>query len=159
MVTVAGLTTVSNRAARRAPVRLQRHVIPLPFEPNEVWGTRDRHHVTGTVGGRTWRGPIERAAPLVLGAAWRRDCGIAAGDVVAVELSAEGPQRAELAPDLAAALEAEPAAAAFFDSLAQFYRKGYLTYIDATKRRPEVRAARIAEVVGLLKAEVKQRAR
>ncbi|HEY4866066.1 MAG TPA: YdeI/OmpD-associated family protein [Candidatus Dormibacteraeota bacterium] len=35
-----------------------------------------------------------------------------------------------------------------FDSLATFYRKGWLR-IDATKRRPEVRAERIAEIVAL----------
>jgi hypothetical protein len=46
---------------------------------------------------------------------------------------------------------------ACFDSLAQFYRRAYLRYIDGTKRRPDVRAARIAEVVGLLAAGVKER--
>ena len=50
-------------------------------------------------------------------------------------------------------------AAAFFDTLAQFYRKAYLRWIDATTRRPELRAARIAEVVDLLAAEIKQRPR
>ena len=55
------------------------------------------------------------------------------------------------------ALAASPDAAAFFDSLAQFYRRGYLRWIDATKRRPEQRAERIAEVVKLLKAGVKER--
>ena len=44
-------------------------------------------------------------------------------------------------------------------TLAQFYRKAYLRYIDATTRRPGLRAARIAEVVGLLAAGVKQRPR
>jgi uncharacterized protein YdeI (YjbR/CyaY-like superfamily) len=44
----------------------------------------------------------------------------------------------------------------FFDSLAQFYRKAYLTWIDATKRSPETRAARISESIELLKAGVKQ---
>ena len=39
----------------------------------------------------------------------------------------------------------------------QFYRRAYLRYIDGTKRRPDVRAARIAEVVGLLAAGVKER--
>ena len=72
-------------------------------------------------------------------------------------MAIEGPQRAELAPDIAAALEAEPEAATFFDSIAQFYRKGYLRWIDATKRSPETRAARIAEMVRLLKAGKKQR--
>jgi hypothetical protein len=43
--------------------------------------------------------------------------------------------------------------------LAQFYRKAYLRWIDATTRRPDVRAARIAEVVDLLAAGVKERPR
>jgi uncharacterized protein YdeI (YjbR/CyaY-like superfamily) len=34
--------------------------------------------------------------------------------------------------DIAAAPAASPAAGAFFDTLAQFYRKGYLRWIDAT---------------------------
>jgi len=38
----------------------------------------------------------------------------------------------DLAEDIARALAASPAAAAFFDTLAQFYRKAYLRYIDAT---------------------------
>jgi Bacteriocin-protection, YdeI or OmpD-Associated/Aromatic amino acid lyase len=50
-----------------------------------------------------------------------------------------------------------PAAAAFFDSLAQFYRRGYLRWIDATRRRPEQRAVRIAEMVELLESGIKQR--
>ena len=52
-----------------------------------------------------------------------------------------------------------PAAGAFFDTLAQYYRKAYLRWIDATTRRPDLRAARIAEVVGLLAAGVKERPR
>jgi uncharacterized protein YdeI (YjbR/CyaY-like superfamily) len=71
----------------------------------------------------------------------------------------EGPQRGDLAEDVAAALAANPEAGAFFDSLAQFYRRGYLTWIDATMRRPDVRAQRIADVVALLAAGVKQRPR
>jgi len=59
--------------------------------------------------------------------------------------------------DFAAALEAEPEAAAFFDGLAQFYRKGYLSWINATKKSPDERTRRIAQTVKLLKNEVKQR--
>jgi hypothetical protein len=51
----------------------------------------------------------------------------------------------------------DPRAGEFFDSIAQFYRRAYLRYIDATKRHPEEREARIAEVVGLLAAGIKQR--
>jgi uncharacterized protein YdeI (YjbR/CyaY-like superfamily) len=90
---------------------------------------------------------------------WMRDAGVAAGDDVTAELTPEGPQRGDLAEDIAAALDANPAAGAFFDTLAQFYRKAYLSWIDGTTRRPDARAARIAEVVDLLAAGVKQRSR
>jgi len=103
--------------------------------------------------------PLGDGHGILLGPSWRRDCGITPGDVVEVELAPEGPQRTGLAPDVAAALEAEPEAAAFFDSLAQFYTRAYLRWIDATKRRPELRAARIAEMVELLKAGHKERPR
>jgi uncharacterized protein YdeI (YjbR/CyaY-like superfamily) len=90
---------------------------------------------------------------------WIRDAGVAVGDEAIVELAPEGPQREDLADDIAAALAATPAAAAYFDTLAQFYRKAYLHWIDGTSRRPDLRAARIAEVVDLLAAGIKQRPR
>jgi Bacteriocin-protection, YdeI or OmpD-Associated len=134
--------------------------VPVPFDPNVIWGTKLSHHVAGTINGSRFRGGIEASGPgfaVVLGPTWARDCHIADGDELAVVMEPEGPQRDDLAEDLAAALAADPAAGAFFDSLAQFYRKGYLRYIDATVRRPEVRVARIAEVVALLAAGEKQR--
>jgi hypothetical protein len=134
--------------------------VPLPFNPDEVWPPKPVHHVTGTINGHRLRAVIElidgRPA-VVLGPAWRRDCGVAFGDSVEVSLSPEGTQRADLPLDLAAALAANPEAGAFFDGLAQFYVKAYLRWIDATKRRPDLRATRIAEVVTLLAAGVKQR--
>jgi uncharacterized protein YdeI (YjbR/CyaY-like superfamily) len=72
-------------------------------------------------------------------------------------LQPEGPQRADLAPDLQAAFDADPQAGAFFDGLAQFYRKAYLRWIDATKRRPDERVRRIAEVVALCHEGIKER--
>jgi uncharacterized protein YdeI (YjbR/CyaY-like superfamily) len=71
-------------------------------------------------------------------------------------LSPEGPQADTLAPDILAALENEPEARAFFESLATFYRNGYLRWIEGAKR-PETRSARIAEMLSLLKASKKQR--
>ena len=90
---------------------------------------------------------------------WMRDAGVAIDADVIAELAPEGPQRRDLADDISAALEASPAAAAFFDTLAQFYRKAYLRHIEATTGRPGLRAARIAEVVDLLAAGIKQRPR
>ena len=138
----------------------RRVYVPVPFDPDEVWGRKPRHHITGTVNDMGVRGVVETTRAgrgFVLGPAWRRGCGLAPGDDVSVRIQPEGPQRDDLDPDVAAALEAEPEAAAFFDSLAQFYRRGYLRWIDGTKRRPDARAARIAEVLELLKAGHKER--
>lgn len=138
----------------------RRVLVPVPFDPDQAWGFKREHRVHGTVNGMGVRAVIERLGEgrgILLGPAWRRDCGIAPGDEVEVVLAPEGPQRDDLAPDVAAALEAAPVAGAFFDSLAQFYRRAYLRWIDGTKRRPDVRAQRIVEMVELLEAGQKER--
>lgn len=137
-----------------------RVLIAVPFNPDAVWGTKTRHHITGTVNSMPVRGVIESADgrfAFTLGPAWLRDCGLTVGDTVTVNIAPEGPQRDDLTPDVATALDAHPQAAAFFDSLAQFYRRAYLRWIDATKRRPEQRPQRIAEMIELLEAGHKQR--
>ena len=130
--------------------------VALPFDPDAVWGKKPRHHVQGTMNGKKYRADAA-GGTLTLGPMWRRDCGVEPGLAVSVVVWPEGPQRAALDADIAAALEAEPQAAAFFDGLAQFYRKAYLKWIDGTKTRPDERARRIAEMVRLLKAGRKQR--
>jgi hypothetical protein len=137
-------------------------VITMPFDPDQVWGAKADHPVGGTIDDRRIRArlvPSGGGWVLTLAAKRLLGMGVAIGDDVAVELIPEGPQRGDLADDIAAALAASPAAGAFFDTLAQFYRKAYLRWIDATTRRPDVRAARIAEVVDLLVAGIKERPR
>jgi hypothetical protein len=139
-----------------------RAVIVVPFDPDEAWGARAEHHVNGTVAGRRVRvrlSPQDGGWGFTLSPARVRDLGLSAGDEVTVELAPEGPQRGDLAEDVSAALAANPAAAAFFDTLAQFYRRAYLRWIDATTRRPDIRAARIEQVVDLLAAGIKERPR
>ncbi len=136
-----------------------RVAIPLPFDPNEVWGAKQRHHITGTINGHTVRGPLgsdETHFFLPLGAAWRRDSEVNAGMEVEVVLAPEGPQADTLPKDVLAAFEGEPQAKAFFMSLATFYRNGYMRWIEGA-RRPETRSARIAEMLDLLKQGKKQR--
>src|SRR5215475_14394161 len=135
-------------------------LVPVPFDPDGVWGVKQRHHIAGTVNGIGVRAVIERMGDgfgLTLGRTSPASFGVDVGDEVTVEIAPEGPQRSDLAEDVAAALAANPDAGAFFDSLAQFYRRGYLRWIDATKRRPEERRARIAEMVRLLESGIKQR--
>lgn len=70
--------------------------VPVPFDPDQVWGVKPRHHITGTVNGLRSRGVIEALGAghgVVLGSAWRRGHGVSPGDHVEVALSPEGPQR------------------------------------------------------------------
>ncbi len=136
-----------------------RTFIALPFNPNDVWGVKGRHYITGTVNGHAVRGSLGSDGTqyfLPLGAAWRRGCGLDAGAKVDVVLSPEGPQSESLSSDVASALDATPQAKAFFESLATFYRNTYIKWIESAKR-PETRTARINEMVNLLKAGKKQK--
>ena len=136
-----------------------RTIIGIPFDPNDVWGTKQRHYITGTVNGQKVRGPLESDGAhyfMALGAAWRRDCGLDVGAKVDVVLSPEGPQTESLSADIDKALAADPQAKTFFDGLATFYRKNYIRWIESSKR-PETRSARITEMVQLLKAGKKQK--
>jgi hypothetical protein len=131
-----------------------KHFIVLPFDPNNVWGDKQRHDITGTVNGCDIRGPLgleEGAYVLSLGPAWRRDHQLEAGAAVAVVLDSEGPQVDALAPDLSEALSAHAQARTFFESLPTFYRKNYIRWVEGAKR-PETRSARIAEMIKLLDA-------
>ena len=136
-----------------------RTVISIPFDPDQVWGPKDRHHIAGSINGCPVRGALESAGSnffLALGPAWRRDNGIEAGAAVEVEIFPEGPQSDALSPDVTGALEAAPEAQSFFDSLASFYRKNFIRWIESAKR-PQTRAARIEEMVKLLKARQRLR--
>ena len=140
-------------------VKGSRVYILIPFNPNEEWGVKQRHHVRGTVNGIPIRGSLGSDGEsyfLPLGAAWRRDAQIALDAPVRVILSAEGPKQESLAQDIAVALASDPGALAFFESLATFYRNTYIKWIENAKR-PETRAARIAEMMALLKERKKQK--
>ena len=126
-----------------------RTAIPISFDPNAVWGVKQRHHITGSINGYTIRGSLGSDGSqyfLPLGAVWRRDSDVETGAEVEVVL----------APDIVAALETDPQARACFESLATFYRNGYIRWIEGAKR-PETRSARIAEMLSLLQAGKKQR--
>ena len=128
--------------------------VPIPFDPNDAWGEKDRHYVRGTVGGCFLRGLLrleDDGYALPLGPAWLRDNVLPTSPTIDVVLEPDGPQTEALAADISQALDASPEAQIFFQSVAPFYRKNFLRWIDQAKR-PETRAARIAEMVTMLEA-------
>jgi bacteriocin resistance YdeI/OmpD-like protein/uncharacterized protein DUF1905 len=134
-------------------------VVVVPFDPADAWGVRDLYHVHGTVGGQRFRAALvgdDGTWSVRLGPAWCRAPGFGPGDVVDVVVALEGPQSTTLGADAAAAFEAEPAAARFFDSLPSFYRKNQARWIESAKR-PETRAKRIAETIELAKLGKRER--
>lgn len=133
--------------------------IRLPFSPDEVWGQRARHDVSGTVAGHSTRGKltqVDDGFELLLGPSWCRDPRMVAGAEVEVVLAPEGPGRGTMGNDVDSALDAAPDARAFFESLPTFYRKNYARWLDSAKR-PETRARRVAEFVELLRAGRRER--
>ena len=127
--------------------------VAIPGAPASHWGARPRYHVCGTIEGIAVRGCLGVNGQdyfLRLGAAWLRGTNIVPGMQVSVSLDLEGPQEDNLADDIVATLGTNPAAQMFFDGLPTFYRKKYLRWIDSTKRSPDIRAQRIAEMITLL---------
>ena len=164
------VTPEEEAAARNAPSRLQIFTaalsvrgtsvaVPIPFDPNEVWGRKERHDVSGTVNGCKIRGPLQQdrdGLALALGPAWLRDNTLDLAGEVEVSLSPEGPQLDNLAADFRDALLASPEARTFFESIPTFYRNNYVRWIEDSKRE-ETRAKRIADAVSLLEKKVRQR--
>jgi hypothetical protein len=136
-----------------------RAYVTIPFDPNEAWGVKERHFVTGSIDGCKIRGCLDSEGTQVvlpLGPAWRRDNAVPIGAEVEVVLGPDGHLPETVAPDVAAALEAEPEARLFFESVAPFYRNNYIRWIESAKR-PQTRSARIVEMISLLKAGKKRR--
>ena len=152
-------TTSLRRFTTTLSVRGASVAVLVPFDPDAVWGQKERHDATGTVGGCKVRGPLQQDRDgfvLVLGPAWLRDSKIDLSATVEVTLAPEGPQLDNLCPDFRDALLANPEARTFFESIPTFYRKNYVRWIEDA-RRPETRTKRIAETVTLLSQRVRQR--
>ena len=103
--------------------------------------------------------PVDGGYGLVLGPAWVRDCAVTVGVEVPVELAPEGPQRGELARGRRAALAADPAPGRSSTRSPSSTAAPICAGSTSTKRRPQLRAERIAEVVALLAAGIKERPR
>ncbi|GAA3343282.1 hypothetical protein GCM10020358_41580 [Amorphoplanes nipponensis] len=127
--------------------------IPVDDEVVAALGGGGRPKVVVTVNGFEWRGSIAKmggAYWLGVSAERRAAAGIAAGEVLDVEVVLDTAAReVEVPADLAAALDAEPAARACWDGLSFSNRSWHVLQVTGAKTA-ETRARRIARSVATL---------
>jgi Bacteriocin-protection, YdeI or OmpD-Associated/Domain of unknown function (DUF1905) len=114
-----------------------------------------RFPVAATVNGYTWRTSVARMGGeflLGLPREVREGAGVQAGDEaeVTIELD-QAPREVDVPVDLAAALAADPQAAASFERMAFTHRKEYARWV-AEAKRAETRQRRVAQAVEMIKA-------
>lgn len=117
-------------------------------------GGGKRPKVSVTVNGYTFRTSVARKdGRYLLGvSADRRDAaGVRAGDVLDVEVKLDtAPREVEVPEDLAAAIDADPAAKAFWDTLSYSKQQWHVLQVTGAKKA-ETRANRVAKSINLLR--------
>jgi hypothetical protein len=128
--------------------------IEVPVEVVEDLGAGKKPPVRVTLGGYAYRSTIApRGDRFLVGvsAEHREGAGVAAGDVVDVDLELDTePREVSVPADLAAALEGDRKASEFFQSLSYSQKKWYVSPIEQAKA-PETRERRIAKAIGMLR--------
>lgn len=125
----------------------------VPDEVVIALGAGKRPKVQVTIGGYRYRStvaPMGGKFLLPLSAEHRQAAGVAAGDILEVDLELdEAPREVVVPEDLAAELSTNPAAGQFFDTLAYTHRKEWVRWIEDAKK-PETRQARLAKTIAEL---------
>lgn len=145
-------------------MKFQARVIPsgnatgveIPAEVMQALGPDRRPLITVTINGHTWRSRVAlmRGQCLVgISAADRTASGIAAGDVVQVDVEPDTePRTIAEPPDLTQALNDAPEARAAFDRLPYGLKRKHVTSITAAKSL-EARQRRIARLVTTMQSD------
>jgi Bacteriocin-protection, YdeI or OmpD-Associated/Domain of unknown function (DUF1905) len=127
--------------------------ITVPAEVLDALGGGRRPAVTVTLNGhahRTTVGVLHGAAKIPVSAAVRDAAGVAAGDIIDVEIVADtAPRTVDVPGDLAAALAGNTEAREFFAQLSYSRQRAYVTWIEQAKQ-PATRAGRVEQTVTLL---------
>ncbi len=127
--------------------------IEVPADVLEALGSGKRPAVRVTINGHTYRSSVGSmgGTPMIsLSAENREKAGVAGGDVVDVDIELDtAPREVEVPADLAAALDAEPAARATFDRLSYSNKQWHVLQVEGAKT-DETRQRRIAKSVATL---------
>ena len=128
--------------------------IAVPPEVVEALGSGKRPPVRVTIRDYTYRStvaPMGGRFMIPISAEVRQNAGVAAGDIIDVDLELDSePRELSIPPDFAQALDSEPDARRFFDQLSNSNKKWHVQSIDSAKSA-ETRQRRIEKSVGLLR--------
>jgi hypothetical protein len=128
--------------------------IRIPDEVVEALGSGKRPPVKVTINGFTYRNTVAvMGSDYMVGvsAENRAGAGVAGGDVVDVDIELDSaPREVTVPPELAAALDAEPAARRTFDALSPS-NKGWHTQQVTGAKTDETRDRRIAKSIEALR--------
>jgi antitoxin component of MazEF toxin-antitoxin module len=128
--------------------------IRVPAEVVESLGAGKKPPVRVTINGTTYRSTIaSRSGQYLVGvsAENRELTGVAAGDEVDVDIELDTEPREVVVPtDLAKALDAEPQARQFFESLSFSQKQGYVLPIEQAKKS-ETRERRVEKAIEMLR--------
>lgn len=126
----------------------------VPPEVVTALGSGKKPRVTVVIGEHTYHSTVavmDGRFMLPLSADNRTRAGVAAGDEVEVAVELDTEERTVDVPaDLAAALDAEPAARALFDKLSYSNKSWHVLNVDGAKTQ-ETRERRIAKSVAMLR--------
>ncbi len=128
--------------------------IRVPDDVVEALGKGKRPPVTVTINGYAYRNTIAVMGGeywVGVSALHRAGAGVAGGDEIDVDIELDtAPREVEVPPDLAAGLDAEPAARATFDALSNSNKGYHVLQVEGAKT-PETRQRRIEKAVSVLR--------
>ncbi len=126
----------------------------VPPSAVEALGAGKRPPVTVTINGYTYRNTVAvmgGAYMIGVSAEHRGPAGVTGGEEVEVELALDtAPRAVEVPPELASALDADPAARATFDRLSYSNKSWHALQVTGTNN-PETRARRIETSIAALR--------
>ncbi len=127
--------------------------VEVPAEVVAALGPTKRPAVHVTIGGHTYRSTVAVMGGvfmLPISAEHRVLAGVAAGDEVDVDLEPDTePRVVDVPPDLATALDTEPAARRAFDALSPGGQRRHVLAVEGAKT-PATRERRVAAVLSAL---------
>jgi len=128
--------------------------IQVPEEVIEALGSGKRPAVRVTINGYTYRSTVAvlgGRSMVGVSAEHRAGAGVAGGDEVDVDIELDtAPREVTVPADLAAALDAEPAARRTFDGLSYSNKSWHVLQVEGAKT-DETRQRRIARSMDILK--------